>query len=143
MFYASILSLILEDQMKSVFLTAAAAIFSLAGCDDTVQTTSPQTLNFMSQQELLATIPGATTYGVSSQDNETKWVQAYSKGGKSGTISGMWGKEPYKSTWSVKGNLWCENSDTFDACWNVVRVGKNSLQMYNGTEKLRNIWNIR
>jgi hypothetical protein len=134
----------MEIKMKLVYSIAASAIFSLVGCDDTIQETSPQTMSFMSQQELLATIPGATLHGTSSQDNKTKWVQAYSKGGYSGKISGLWGEEPYTSTWYVKDNMWCEKSDMFDACFTAMRVGENSLQMYNdGTEKLRNVWYIR
>ena len=49
---------------------------------------------FMTQSELLATLPGSQISGVSSRDDKTPWVQAYSKdnGSKKGLISGIWNK---------------------------------------------------
>ena len=35
--------------------------------------------NFMSQEELLATIPGGQVSGIANSDGKTRWVQAYSK----------------------------------------------------------------
>ena len=49
--------------------------------------------SFMTNEELLATIPGHTLYGISNSDGKTQWAQTYSayKGRKKGTVAGeLW-----------------------------------------------------
>lgn len=99
---------------------------------------------FMSQQELLATIPGATLYGVSSQDGKTKWAQAYGKGRKKGKIAGVFGKDKYQAKWWVKDDMWCEDWGSDKGCWKMVRDGDKQLQAYKeGTKKVKYPWNIK
>lgn len=100
--------------------------------------------DFMSQKQILATIPGATLYGVSSSDGKTKWAQAYSKGGKKGKINGVWGDKQYKANWYVKGDTFCEKGSDYDSCWNIVRVDEKTLQAYKkGGKKTKNPWYIK
>lgn len=99
---------------------------------------------FMSKKEMLATIPGATLYGVSNSDGKTKWAQAYSKGRKKGKISGVFGEDKYEATWQVKGDMWCEDWGSGKGCFKFVRVSDKNLQVYKeGTKKLKNHWKIK
>ena len=127
--------------------SVVGAVALLGACSETSDMSSGDVetaSQFMTQSQLLATIPGATLYGTSSNDGKTHWVQKYSKGGTSGAISGLWGGAPYTSTWSVKGDMWCEKGDDFDACWSMLRVKDKELQPYkDGTEKLKNPWFIK
>lgn len=127
--------------------TLAASAVLLAGCAETPDVTSGGTdtsAQFLTQSQLLATIPGNVLHGTSSSDGKTQWVQKYSKGGTSGAISGLWGGESYTSTWYVKDDMWCEKSDTVDGCWSIQKTGSKQLQAYkNGTEKLKNPWLIK
>lgn len=130
-------------------LVASAAL--LAACAETTNVTPASSADgteavsqFLTQDQLLATIPGSTIHGTSSSDGKTQWVQKYSKGGTSGAISGLWGGDSYTSTWYVKDDMWCEKSDTFDGCWSIQKTGSKELQAYkNGTEKLKNPWLIK
>jgi len=99
---------------------------------------------FMTQKELLTTIPGQTLYGLSNADNKTKWAQVYSKGRKKGRITGVFGDTQYKSKWFVKEDFWCENWDGGQGCWKFVQVGEKQLRAYkDGKRKLENSWRIK
>ncbi len=117
------------------------AISALAGFLFLASTAQAQ--EFMTQKELLATIPGNTIYGISIQDDKTRWIQSYGKGRKKGKIAGVYGKEQYKAKWSVKGNLWCEDWGDGGACWNIERVGAKSLRMYNGGKPQKRLWKLK
>lgn len=99
---------------------------------------------FMSQDELLATIPGSI---IDSKDKKgVQWVQSYSayKGGKKeGIIKGYYGKEPIESKWYVEGNQWCEDWGSGSACWDVERVNDKSLRMYENGKPKKNLWVMR
>lgn len=85
--------------------------------------------DFMSQAELISTIPGET---IQSRSNDgTPWAQAYSKGTKRGKIKGVYGGERYDAQWYVEGDKWCENWGDGQACWSVERVDERSLRMYD------------
>jgi membrane carboxypeptidase/penicillin-binding protein PbpC len=97
---------------------------------------------FMTQAELLATIPGHT---IQAKTNEgVPWAQAYSTGKKKGTIKGVMDGQSFDAKWFVKGNQWCENWGDGQACWNVERVDQTSLRMYDdqGNAK-KNLWKIQ
>ena len=104
---------------------------------------SASTQEFMTQKELLATIPGGTLSGISNSDDKTRWVQNYGKGRKKGKIAGLFGKEQYKSKWFVKGNKWCEDWGTGNGCWDVERVGEKELRGYVDGKPLKNSWMIK
>lgn len=100
--------------------------------------------DFMSKQELQATIPGATLFGISNQDKKTRWVQTYSKGKRRGTIAGLWGKDEYASKWQIKGNSWCEEWDGGSGCWKLVLIDDKTIHPYrDGKTYTGAIWNIR
>ena len=50
---------------------------------------------FMSQKELLDTLPGSQVSGIWDKDNKSKWTQAYSDndGSKKGLVAGIWKKK--------------------------------------------------
>lgn len=117
------------------FMTLAAAL-----------PTQAQAQQFMSEAELLATIPGNQVSAISNEDGKTKWVQAYSayKGRKNGVISGLWdGKDTYQAKWSVKNGQWCEEWDSGQACWQVEKVGNKGLRIYSNGKPLKNIWKLK
>lgn len=102
---------------------------------------------FLTEKELLSTIPGATLTGISNDDLETTWVQTYEYGDRKGTSSGFFGGRPYISDWRVGRGLWCEtwvsNSGGGDTgCWRIEMIDQNTLQPWHGTRKLPNVWKI-
>lgn len=117
-------------------LPAVAAVFLL--------TTPVFAQTFMSEDELLATIPGSTIDG---KNNKGKpWVQAYSKYDgkhKKGAIAGNSDGNSFKSKWSVKKGQWCENWGSGDECWQVERVSPKELRMYAGGKPRPNLWVLR
>lgn len=99
---------------------------------------------FLTEKELLATIPGATIHGVSSKDNKTKWIQNYGKGKRKGKIAGLWaGKDQYKAEWYVKDGKWCEKWDGGEACWHVEQVKPNKLRAYDDGKPKKHLWIIK
>ncbi len=98
---------------------------------------------FMTQKELLATIPGNSITSISIQDGKTRWTQNYGKGRKKGKIAGLFGKDQYKAEWSVKGNRWCEDWGSGSACWQVERVDAQSLRMYKDGKPQKNLWKLK
>ncbi|WP_435230830.1 hypothetical protein ACMAZE_02685 [Pseudopelagicola sp. nBUS_20] len=105
-----------------------------------------QAQQFMSQKDLLATLPGSQVSGIANSDNKTPWVQAYSKYNgrkKRGSISGLWNKEEYQSSWYVKKDHWCEKWDGGQRCWQVERVGDKKLRVYLAGQALKNLWIIK
>ena len=110
----------------------------------TAQVTQAQ--DFMTQAELLATIPGSQISGISNRDGKTPWVQAYSKANSKnrGLLNGIWNKkDKYQSEWYVKGDQWCEKWDSGEGCWSAERIRKKNLRMYKDGEPLKNTWNLK
>ena len=103
---------------------------------------SPATAQeFMSQAELLATIPGSTIQSKTNQG--VPWSQAYSAGKKKGTIAVNFNGEKSASKWFVKGNQWCEDWGSGKACWDVERVDEHSLRMYENGKPKKNLWKLK
>lgn len=99
---------------------------------------------FMSEDELLATIPGSTIDG--KTDKGKKWVQAYSKYDgkhKKGAIAGKFDGADIKSKWYVEDGQWCENWGDGHACWQVERLGPKKLRMFDGGKPRPNPWVLR
>ena len=95
---------------------------------------------FMTQTELLATIPGHTIHGVSRKGKA--FVQVYSKGGKRGTVAGKMGNSKYTEAWFVTGNFWCESWASGHVCWQVVRKDRTTLQMYRAGRPIAHLWKV-
>ena len=105
---------------------------------------------FMSQKELLATLPGSQISSIDDEDNKSKWIQAYSKndGSKKGLVAGIWKKEKYQSTWYVEGNQWCEKWDnekwgSGETCMKFVRIGPKQLLKNKDGVPSKNFWIIK
>lgn len=99
---------------------------------------------FMSEDELLATIPGSTIDG--KTDKGKKWVQAYSAFDgkkKKGAIAGKFEGADIKSKWYVEDGQWCENWGDGQACWQVERVSAKKLRMYADGKPRPNLWVLR
>lgn len=99
---------------------------------------------FMSEDELLATIPGSTID--SKTDEGVKWAQAYSKfDGKKrkGAVAGNFDGTAFKSKWYVENGQWCENWGDGQACWQVERVSAKKLRMYADGKPRPNLWVLR
>jgi hypothetical protein len=99
---------------------------------------------FMSEDELLAAIPGSIIDSTSKDG--TRWAQAYSKyggGKKSGSINVNFGGAKSKSKWSVKNGQWCEDWGSGSACWQVERVSEKELRMYENGKPRPNLWVMR
>lgn len=118
--------------------------FALAIAVTAAAATTASAQTFMSEEELLATIPGATIDG--KGNDGTRWAQAYSqRSGKSkaGVLSGVYGKDKYKAKWRVKDGQWCEDWGKGNACWQVERLGQKQLRMYRNGKADGNPWVIR
>lgn len=121
---------------KSTGLLPAVALLALSTLGAGAQT-------FMTQKELLETLPGATITGVSAR-NGTAWIQVYSEGRRRGNIAGRFGEDEYSAKWYVRQNKWCEDWGSGKACWFVERLDAKTLQTYeeDGTRK-NNPWTLR
>jgi hypothetical protein len=100
--------------------------------------------NFMSEDELLATIPGSTIDG--KTDSGVAWVQGYSKrkgNKKSGVIKGSFDGQEINSKWFVKDGQWCEDWGSGSQCWQVERIDEKSLRMYENGKPRPNPWVLR
>ena len=99
---------------------------------------------YMSEKDLLTTIPGST---INAKSNDgTPWVQAYSgyKGGKKkGIIKGIFGDTKFDAKWFVQDGQWCENWGDGQACWQVERVDAKSLRMYENGKPKKNLWKLK
>lgn len=98
---------------------------------------------YMSQEELLATLPGATVESVTTEG--TKWSQTYSAyngSKKKGTIDVVFGGEAMTSKWYLNGNQWCENWGSGKQCWEMERLNDKQL-MPHGDGKKHNPWVLR
>ena len=120
--------------LKSVLICAAV----LAG---SANMASAQ--EFMTQKELLATIPGATAYGIANSDGKTQWAQAYGKGRKKGKIAGNFGGDTYEAKWFVDGNQWCEDWGSGSGCFQFVRISDKELQPYKNGQLQKHTWKIK
>lgn len=99
---------------------------------------------FMSEDELLATIPGSTID--SKTDKGKKWAQAYSKFDgkhKKGAVAGKMEGQDYKAKWYVENGQWCENWGDGHACWEVERVDAKKLRFYVDGKPRPNLWVLR
>jgi hypothetical protein len=120
------------------FLIVAGAI---AVCGIPASATATE---FMSEKEILQTIPGSVIR--STSNDGTKWVQSYSgyKGGaKKGIIKGNFGGTKYDAKWFVKKGQWCENWGDGEACWQVERVDAKSLRLYENGKAKKNLWKLK
>lgn len=101
--------------------------------------------SFMTNEELLATIPGHTFYGISNSDGKTQWAQTYSayKGRKKGKVAGNFGGEKYEGKWQVKNDQWCEDWSTGKGCWSIERVDAKNIRVYKDGEPLKNFWTLK
>ena len=122
--------------IRSCNFAAAIMLSAMVASSATAQ-------EFLTQKELLATIPGNTAYGISNEDGKTRWIQNYGKGRKKGKIAGIYGKNKYESKWSVKGNLWCEDWGTGGGCWNFEKVDSKSYRVYKDGKPLKNLWKLK
>lgn len=114
-------------------ISAAAGLFFVA---------SPVSAQeFMTQAELLATIPGRTIQA--KTDKGVPWAQAYSAGKKKGTIAVNFNGEKSASKWFVKGDKWCEDWGSGKACWDVERVDESSLRMYENGKAKKHLWKLK
>ncbi|MCL6285359.1 hypothetical protein M3P21_17655 [Ruegeria sp. 2012CJ41-6] len=98
---------------------------------------------FMTQKEILATIPGSTAYGIANSDGKTQWAQAYGKGRKKGKIAGNFGGDAYEAKWFVDGNQWCEDWGSGSGCFQFVRISEKELQPYKNGQKQKHIWKLK
>jgi len=129
-----------QSKIKAIFCSAIASGMLLLG------PLPAHAQDFMTQSELLATLPGSQISGVSNRDGKTPWVQAFSKdnGSKKGLVSGIWNKkDKYQNEWYVKGDQWCEKGDDFEGCWQIERVSAKKLRVYKNGKPLKNTWNLR
>ncbi len=123
----------MKSSLKTIGI-AGAAFLALTG--------AAQAQDFMTQKEILATIPGSTIYGISNQDNKTQWAQAYSKGRKKGKLAGNSGGNKYEGKWYVDGDMWCEETGDWVGCFQFVRLSEKELQPYKDGQP-RNKWTIQ
>lgn len=100
--------------------------------------------SFMTENELLATIPGSM---INSKTNEdVPWAQSYSayKGGKKkGVVKGIMNDTKYDAKWYVENGQWCEDWGDGQACWQVERVDEKSLRMYANGKPRPNLWILK
>ncbi len=126
--------------MKFRYLTAttAFAVFlSISGL-------SAQAQSFMTEEELLATIPGSMING--KTDKGAPWAQSYSKykgSKKKGVIKGVMNDVKFDSKWYVENGQWCEDWGDGHACWQVERVDAKSLRMYVDGKARPNLWVLK
>lgn len=124
-------------RLATVSLVLAASIAAIAPGAASAQ-------EFMSEEELLATIPGSTIDG--KTDKGVAWVQAYSAYDgkkKKGRIAGEFEGQAIESTWYVENGQWCEDWGSGNACWQVEMVGKKKLRMYLDGKPRPNLWKLR
>ena len=120
-----------------------AAVAAIAGM---LTSTSASAQEFMTQEELLATIPGGQLSSISNKDGKTPWAQVYSRatGKKKGVYNGIWdGKNKYSGEWYVKGDQWCEKGDWGEKCWSIERVGAKELRIYEDGKPKKNSWMLK
>lgn len=129
------------------FTTAKISASSLLAvgtvCVAAVFAPMAQAQTFMTEEELLATIPGSSIS--SKTDKGVKWAQNYStaNGKRKGAIKGVFEDTKYDAKWYVQNGLWCEDWGDGNECWNVERVDAKSLRMYRGDEPRPNLWKLK
>ena len=138
--------MVIEFLRRSVFAPASSG-FVTSCAVALVCLTAPiaSARTFLSDAELLATIPGMTVY--SKTDRGTPWAQNYSASDvddvKKGAIRGIFGKRKYYAKWFVRDGKWCENWGNGQACWKVERVNSTSLRLYNGEKPRPYLWHLK
>lgn len=127
--------------VKTAACMAALSVSVLVG-----GASDAQAQDFMTEAELLATIPGSQLSGVSNRDNKSTWVQAYSQASSknTGLLNGLWNKkDKYQAKWSVQNGQWCEEWDGGSGCWHLEQIDAKTLRVYADGEPLKNPWKIR
>ena len=101
----------------------------------------------MTNDELLATMPGQVLYGLSNRDNKTQWIKTFSarKGRrKKGKIAGNFGGKKYVSNWQIKAGQWCEFWDSGKGgCYSLERVDAKNFRIYIDGKPQKNFWTLR
>lgn len=99
---------------------------------------------FMSEEEMLATLPGVQASGISTEGKN--WAQVYSKRSgkkKNGKFNGVYDGAKYTGKWVIKDDQWCEEtSDGWSGCFNFVHSGSNEIIAYRNGKK-QNPWTIK
>lgn len=102
-----------------------------------------QAQSVMSEEEMLATLPGAQVQAVGK--NGKPWQQAYSAAGagkRNGTLKGVWSGGKYSGKWQAKNGQWCEDTGDWQGCFQFVRKNSRTLVTYeNG--KPENEWTLK
>ncbi len=97
---------------------------------------------FLTNEELLVTIPGKTLYGRTNDGK--KWVQTYNKGKRNkGKFSGIYDGEKYTGKWFIKNGQWCENWGEGNECRHVEQVKKNKLRTFKDGMPRKYLWTIK
>lgn len=125
-----------SSKLKAIVMGGAFCLLCFAAPMANAQT-------FMTEEELLATIPGSS---ISAKTDEgVKWVQNYSKanGKRKGAIKGLFKGEKITSKWFVRDGQWCENWGSGEGCWSVERVDAKSLRMYSDGKPRPNLWKLK
>lgn len=134
-----------ENALRHAVVNGASKAFLATSSLILLCLTAPmaQAQTFMSEDELLATIPGSSVY---SKTNEgVSWAQNYGKanGKRKGAIKGVFDGAKYDAKWFVKEGQWCENWGDGEGCWSVEQVDAKSLRMYEGGKPRPNLWKLK
>jgi len=100
---------------------------------------------FMTEEEILNTLPGSTVSSIAFSDGKTKVKQVIGKpesGEKNGQIVGDFGGEAYRSTWKVKNGMWCEDWDGGSDCWQIEQAGELLIRLYLNGKPRDQLWTI-
>ena len=101
---------------------------------------------FMTEEEILNTMPGSTIFSLAFSDGKTKAKQVIEKpkkeAKKKGKIVGDLGGEPYQSKWYVKKGQWCEEWPGGSACWQLERVNDTQIRVYDNGKPHDQLWKV-
>ncbi|MBS0564136.1 MAG: hypothetical protein JSR87_06600 [Proteobacteria bacterium] len=98
---------------------------------------------FMSEEELLQTLPGHEAHSVDKKGNA--WAQVYSaRSGskKSGVFNGVWKTDKYTGKWTVKNGQWCEDTGDWQGCFQFVRIDAKTILAYRDGQKQKQ-WTLK
>jgi|GEM_PF-6921814 len=103
--------------------------------------TQTSAATFLTNEELLTTIPGKTLSG--KTDDGKKWTQTYSKGKRNkGRYNGIYEGEKYTGKWFVKNGQWCENWGEGNECRYMEQIKNNKLRGYKDGKPRKYLWTI-
>lgn len=86
---------------------------------------------FLTEEEMLATLPGAQIAANDLDGNP--WSQTYGAArGKTagGDFSGVWKDKKYKGKWQVKDGQWCEATKGWQGCFQFARKDAHTLLVF-------------